>query len=332
MTSGNSQKLSYRHELDAYAILHLLSPPEPQYQLDSLLKRANVNSGELLPRGAFETMQWCISEDKRRARALRAMPLDEWWVDMALERDQRIEHLAEDLEAGDEYNWTGNPSRASAICTRELRLRFLGASLKLLTDDVDFRDAAWITLSHREWYISREDADWNDVHFDILRQFRALLRCSGVIGAPGFLIVCLHALFYGREFRVEFRGVCGGEKLQRFREIAAFVDDEANLPLLEDYIGGERPHEFVTTVRRVKRVLPQLAAMMPNAVTYGIEQREKSPKITIPPEPHYSGYITWLHVLRAVPIVVMSGVGIPYSVSDGGRSFNEPLGLHLADR
>ena len=97
MTSDNSQKLSYRHELDAYSILHLLSPPEPQYQLDSLLMRANVNSGELLPRGTFETMQWCISEDKRRARALRAMPLDEWWVDMALERDQRLEHLAEDL-------------------------------------------------------------------------------------------------------------------------------------------------------------------------------------------------------------------------------------------
>jgi hypothetical protein len=335
ITSSKFPRLSYLHELDEYDILNHLPSPDRRYRLDQLLKQRVDHDAEFVPAGKFETVQWCKSEDKRRASALRAVSYDAPWVQMAVDRDQAPEDLADDLDKHKGY--TRPPfSRASAIWTRELRLRFLGNILQFLSERTDPRASGWITISRTHWHLGLSDADWDSVEFDVPRQFRALMRCAGVLDATGFLITCLHAGFdnHYRKMRLEFRGICGGEKLQRFREIDGFIANEANRGLLEDYIGGPGLGQFVTTSYGVKSVLPGLAAMMPNGVACRIATRGTTLTSKRPPEPSYSHYITWLGVMRLIPIVIMSGVGVPY-VPYPSSYFEQtpakPLGLCLCD-
>jgi hypothetical protein len=350
MHPSNTPTLSYLRELDASDILDRLPTPDRRYRLDRILKQPVDHDAEFVPPRTFETVQWCKSEDKRRADALRAAARaelgDEVWLQMAVERDHAPDDLADDLEKHTGYIRPPLPSRASAIWTRELRLRFLGNTLQFLSEQTDPRASGWITVSRIHWDledgvddleagIGLSEDDWDNARFDVPRQFRALMRCSGVIDAPGFLIVCLHAVFtHHKRIRLEFRGICGGEKLQRFRQIDGFIANQANRELIEDYVGGSRFGPFIIASQVIKNLVPGLAAMMPNGVTHRIATRGNPVTFKRPPEPSYSKYITWLHLMRNTPAVIMSGVGVPYtpnSTSYPEQSPTKPLSLCLCD-
>src|SRR5882724_1826246 len=102
--------------------------------------------------------------------------------------------------------------------------------------------------------------------------------------------------------RLQFRGICAGEKLGCFLNIARVVEDGRNTRLLWDYVGTGAAFGLTTTSRKVANLPLQIAAMMPNSVTQKLRIRDNFVRIGPPPEPHYSAYLTWAHLYRHEPV------------------------------
>src|SRR5450759_698158 len=78
-------------------------------------------------------------------------------------------------------------TRASATFMRDIRIKFLGAVLQLVSRHSNL-PARWITLSHPDWSFGGEDPYWNEFDFDAPRVFRSLLRIGGIMTTSGYLI------------------------------------------------------------------------------------------------------------------------------------------------
>jgi hypothetical protein len=171
--------------------LSRLPMPEPRFNIASSL--ALVEAGGKIKRSTFESVASCLAEDRRRARALEQGAWDE-----LLERcsELRLRYLHETLSdcSTDKEWWWLNLSRASATSMRELRLRFLGAVIKFVSEN-EHRDSAWITVSDPSWRFSETDHFWDEWQFHVPRLFRSVLRIGAVMTAPGYLITYLHVVF-----------------------------------------------------------------------------------------------------------------------------------------
>jgi len=217
--------------------------------------------------------------------------------------DQLLEKYAKD-DKPDDY------SPASATFMREVRLKFFGAVLPLI-ERVSSHDFAWVTASSASWQVSTLERYFDARFFEVPRVFRSLLRIGGVMTAPGFLIMNLHAQYnvFGRfaHFQLQFRGVCAGEKLKRFRCLPETIAAQENEPLIRDYIGPCPPSLYIgaqVPIHSEQEVLN----IMPNGVTSRL--RRSRPASSGVPEPHHSIYLVWAHLYRLEPRVIMSGVSM----------------------
>jgi hypothetical protein len=261
----------------------------------------------------LETPTWCRVEDQRRVQGLWALKEDDW------EHLYRYgPFLAEWLEGGI-TSAVYEPHRASAISMRELRLRFLGAILDLLAQHKEL-SCQWITARHPAWRFGVKDRyEWVDIGMSVPRQFRALLRLAGIMGAPGFLIAYMHTLFDPRtsDYHLEFRGIASGEKLDSFRQMSQILADKTKEPLLLDYVGASSvwAGKIKTASYEIRDLWREITKVMPNSITTrGLPKSRFAPGVTATassiPEPYGSIYLLWLgqHVFEEVG--VLSGVYI----------------------
>jgi hypothetical protein len=291
---------SANEELNIYRILEM-PLPEPEFDLADLSsdkEETNVN---------FEPETWCRAEDERRADALREFPWHEW--PKCSEYD--LHYLGENLGIFARAD-VSDASRASAISMRGLRLKFLGAVLKFTQTHWD-DNAAWVTLSHPDWRFGKHDMFWDEFYFDAPRVFRCILRMTGVMTAPGFLISYLHTQFDPKteEFYLQYRGLCSGEKQVMYQQMTASLNDASNASEIRDYIGSfPRVSNFVTTARKMENLKRQLPNLMPNTVTMKRGSVDAAPKLQRVPEPHHSAYLIWAELYRFQPVFILSGVRI----------------------
>jgi len=211
-----------------------------------------------------------------------------------------------------EYPDLPDLSRASATCMRNIRLKFLGATLKFVSAHPEL-PGSWITLSHPDWYLGKYDNYGETSEFDAPQVLRSLLRIGGVMSAPGYLIMYVDALFdpTTEYFKLQFSGISGGEKLKLFGELRKTINDDRNAPLVRDYIGPyPSTHKFKTTLHTISDLPTQVSGMMPNQLTARFGGLGNSVKIRRVPEPHHSIYLVWAHLYRMRAMVVMSGVRI----------------------
>lgn len=289
--------------------LGMLSRPEPTCDLALLLDPNNGVDGESRP--SFETVDACLAENRRRSSALVKA------IDLRLpECSEWIDDLNERLDECTADNWCHSyigPSRASAISMRELRLRLLGAILKFVSEDAS-AEPSWISISHPDWEFGLNDAYWDEEQFHVPRIFRSLLRIGGVMTASGYLITYLHTLFNPKhkDFRLQYRGICAGDKLGELRNLTKASADPTNTRLVEDYTGlhpKSTAESLKIGIREIKNLQLEIPSMMPQMPTVCPRQRaDTSSRRT--PEPHRSGYLRWAHLYRFEPIVEMSGVAL----------------------
>src|SRR5258708_11164990 len=220
---------SVREEINIFNLANL-PLPERDFSLDVLLEQ--VDGSDVRSKVSFETAAWCRAEDQKRADAIKAYSRHKW-PDCSEADLIYMDELLEDFATNDILDL----SRASATCMRHLRLRFLGAILKFVASNSDL-PAAWITLSHPDWWFGCDDPYWDEFQFETPRVFRSILRIGGVMTAPGFLIAYLYAQFDPTEkrYQLQFRGICGGEKLGQFVQLSKSLADPINGPLIRDYI------------------------------------------------------------------------------------------------
>jgi hypothetical protein len=290
--------------------LGMLPPPEPTYDLALLLQR---NSGADSKMGrAFETVEACLAENQRRSSALlKAVTLN--LPECSEEIDDLNEQLDRDFRGGNSSDPYFIPSRVSAIGMRELRLRFLGAVLKFVSANADAK-ASWVSMSHPDWVFGLNDHYWDEHHFPFPRLFRSLLRIGGVMTASGYLITYLHTLFdpTHRKFRLQYRGICAGEKLDQFRNLVHALADPKSARLVEDHTGLDPDYTAKSIkigVHSIKNLPFELPGMMPQLPTvYAAKGASASERRT--PEPYHSVYLRWAHLYRDESIVEMSGVAL----------------------
>src|SRR3954454_20211852 len=112
-------------------------------------------------------------------------------------------------------------------------------------------------------------------------------------------------------FLIQFRGICGGDKLENLRRLPMSVNDPAKLPLIRDYIGWQPFGGLTVTVRWIDDMRRQISSMMPNMATTQIRVPGREPSAGCQaPEPYHSAYLIWKYLYRHEPVVVMSGVGL----------------------
>jgi hypothetical protein len=285
--------------------VNLLRPDKP-HDLELLLAQNGMTTH---PGRQIESKEWCQREDARRAAALKKASIRSDWPDTS-DPEDRLDLLLE------EYARDDNPydySPASATFMREIRLKFFGAVLPLV-ERVASYDFAWVTASSASWELSMHQRYFDERFFDLPRVFRSLLRIGGVITAPGFLVMCLHAQYDVRgHFQLQFRGVCTGEKLKRFRSLPETIADPDNAPLIRDYIGSFPPADLYIGAQVPSDFAGEIINIMPNGVTPRLRTRG-GPHCGAP-EPHHSVYLLWAHLYRSEPMIIMSGAGI----TDDGR-------------
>src|SRR6266851_1143883 len=297
--------ISIRQNASIYSLVNL-PRPDKSHDLELLLAQNGMTTQ---PGRKFESKEWCQREDARRAAALKQAMVRDDWPDTS-DPEDRLDRLLEDYAKDDNpYDY----SPASATFMREIRLNFFGAVLELV-ESVPSYDFAWVTASRESWQVSIHERYLDERFFDIPRIFRSLLRIGGVITAPGFLIMCLHAQYDVRgHFQLQFRGVCTGEKLKRFRSLPETIADPENAPLIRDYIGPFPLADLYIGAQVPSDFAEEIINIMPNGVTPRVRTRG-GPHCGAP-EPHHSVYLLWAHLYRSQPIIIMSGAGI----TDDGR-------------
>ena len=272
----------YRSQNAKIFDLALLPSPEPQFDLGVLLTKGKPSDGN--PSSGFESLASCVAEDNHRAHVLRQSP--RWAVRCS---DSYVFHLDEMLNCcsqDDDWWWT-SLTRASATAMRELRCRFLGATLKFVSDQPGIKPAL-ITASHPGWCFGLDDY-WDERLFPAPRDFRSILRIGGVMTAPGYLIAYLHTQFDPkiRRFVLQFRGVCGGEKLRCFLDLPQTLAARHHLPPLIDHLDPritEQPSISVG-VHAIDDLPRQITAMMPSTATRLAKPGGGSQKLRPVPEP-----------------------------------------------
>lgn len=222
--------------------------------------------------------------------------------------------------------WFGSalgPSRVSAVAMRELRIRFLGEILRF-KEEHSHLNAAWITASQANWRFGWDDKYWDESEFPVLRIFDTILRVTGIMTAPGYLIAYLHAYYdLGmNSFQLQFRGICAGEKLSRFQEIPSAIVHPGR-PLIAADCGTEvsgvseivtGAHNINTPEREILWLMPQTATM--GSADYPVNVLQRAP------EPHHCLYLRWAYLYRFQPVVVLSGVRLR-AVKTSGSTFRK---------
>ena len=298
-----------RPEFDEYCWLDAADLPEPQPQFD--LARLLGRNGEAEPQplfSAFETEEWCRTEDIRRAKAAENFDWEEWPLIFGL--DDVPAYFASMLgELASPSSDSPYTSPASAICMRKFRRKFCGMVLEFLSNQHAV-NKEWVTLSPNIPRYSKDDKYWDAWHFGASRFLRAALRMAGVTTAPGFLIGYIHAVMdteLGQEgFTIQLRGICGGEKLTHFRRSQDSISNPANRPMVCDFIS--RFFKVQTTTHRIGDLVSELPRLMPNHVQSFVQLRHGVREVVQVPEELQIGYLVWRELHRESPLVIFSGV------------------------
>jgi len=275
-----------------------LPPPSLRYSLEAL---AVANPGP--PR--FETIDECVTENQRRAAAFGLADWDGW----PRCDDEEVHELQELLLECNSANWDSTylgASVVSAVSMRELRLRLLGGVLRFALAQKVGRPA-WIAASHPVWCFGLGDYYWRDVNFRVPDVFRALLQLAGITSAPGYLITYIQPVFspVDGNFRLQFRGICAGEKLRLFRQLRDILM-QPRYQVLLDAMLHDSADRMITSVTAISDIRRQITHMMPPVPT--VQSRAHTNGV-IPaiPEPHFSLYLAWAHLHRGYQMGVTSG-------------------------
>jgi hypothetical protein len=275
--------------------LEYLTTTNRDHRLDLLIEPASDPTSGLTPAG-FETADACRGEDRRRARGLRGV------------RPKRGVGLPDGDAAGlaDLLDSIADPSRtkplqpclASAVSMRGRRVGVLGAVLELVGDHPEL-ETAWVTATHPTLRFDHRE-NWSEVVGKARKRFEEHLEACDAMTAPGFLIAHLAGHFDPRveRFRLQFRGIAGGDKLARLRELKNRIQS------------NERPSSDLRLASYPIGNLPrQIAGIMPSFLTeLVISPDDKVTDIQRMSEPYHSIYLMWLSQRSLAELWVASGV------------------------
>jgi hypothetical protein len=298
--------------------LHLLSPPD-EYRLDWLLREAiNPRTGK--PQAGFETVTECQAEDRSRVMTLRATvqtpPIGRGddrsssargsaeISHLKLDRQVAL-NLADRLEAGADTR-RPQPTLASSVFMREVRLRYGGALLEVI-DNNQHLDVGVFTAIHPSWAFPAHRL--LDVHpRQIKNQFRTHLNRAGVTNAPGFLFGYLHGEFepFAREFQLHFHGVCADDKLKAFhalRNKQGYVrTPKLYRPIVMNQL-NDRPRQISYIIQSF---WPKKARVPLGASRFQKRERTKA-RIR---EPYQSLYLMWLDKWKLSDLCELNGLRV----------------------
>jgi hypothetical protein len=259
--------------------------PDDRWRLDRLLgpSRRTASGRRRL---WFESQEACWAEDIRRAQALRELP-------KALYEgveDCDPEALAEILIDAARTRRVPKCS-ASAAYMRDRRLALLSSIYRLVDENPD-TDVKFVTVGSPAWLFNLR------YQWDLLRwvglQF-GYFHDYSLRSASGFLIGCMRGIYDADagNLQLEFRGLCGGEKLKEFGQ-----------PEERD----ER-HMFYADKHEVWDLPRQLSAMMPNRIAERPEGQvgDHTRGTKRMREPYHSIYLMWLARREMTNVVFAQG-------------------------
>jgi hypothetical protein len=184
-----------------YRLVVEIDDPVDPYRIDYLLtEECRQTNPKIL--AEFGPRDWCEREDRKRAIGLRSavecwsltqtelastFSLPEAWIEM-LHRglQQHALGLADGLEKEPDMILPG-VTLPSAVIKRDLRVRLLGAILKLM-DGYPGLPARFVTIQHRGWVFEPGNLSAYSLGTRECVQFQEDMRWAGVTRSGGYLI------------------------------------------------------------------------------------------------------------------------------------------------
>ncbi len=179
-----------------------LAWPERRYRIYRLRPGGKASKG-------FETKTDARLEDRRRRKRLaRATKSAHRLIDQ-----RALRSLLDRLLTAEQPNAKPAPTLASHRYTRDQRIRFTGALLKLV-EKYPANQLRTFTLLPAGWEIPAADLNETDPK-KLLARLRSTLVRLGASQANGFLIAVLHGEFEPGEkvYRLHVHGLAGGEMI-----------------------------------------------------------------------------------------------------------------------
>jgi hypothetical protein len=275
--------------------LEFLTTTNQDRRLDVLLEPAGDPTIGLAQVG-FETTDACLAEDRIRARAIRALK-------------PKLRAAIPNCDAAglaDRLETIADPSRtkplpqclASAGYLRGRRIGVLGAILELVAEHPEL-DIAWISTTSLALRFDHRE-NWSEVIGKARKTVQHQMEVSGAMTAPGFLITYLTGYLDQRigRFRLQFRGIAGGEKLKCIREPNTLTHN------------AERPQSGLKfTPHRIWDLPRQISGIMPNFLPeVVVSSGNKGTAIQRMSEPYHSIYLIWLSQRALADLWVASGL------------------------